>query len=337
MAMRSATLPEIAGRSPAARLPAPRCGAAGWRGFRGAARRRRARGGGDGGGLRHDLFASPLDCDGQKLPGPRASRRRLRSRHHGDGDGLYARSTWRCMRPRPKASTGCCRCRPPPPEQRRRKIVASPGGDAHLPATATMPARHPVPAPGVGRCCRGRRPAHPVLRARAGVALNAARAHRPVCEQGFKPWAAEALQRDAGGVGGQQRPLRTRAAAGSAPATNPGLAHARCARWLGRRWCWPAPATRKARSLQDDLARWPVRSTACREPLPRLLAHPWWDNVDTASQAEWLALDAPRPILDGRFRIAPACSPGTASTPRRAAGGLPATDLAGTAPIWAPA
>lgn len=25
------------------------------------------------------------------------------------------------------------------------------------------------------------------LRARAGVALNAARVHRPVCEQGFKP------------------------------------------------------------------------------------------------------------------------------------------------------
>ncbi|HEX5693243.1 MAG TPA: 16S rRNA methyltransferase, partial [Arenimonas sp.] len=33
------------------------------------------------------------------------------------------------------------------------------------------------------------------LRARAGAALHAARSHRPVCEQGFKPWA-DALARD---------------------------------------------------------------------------------------------------------------------------------------------
>lgn len=146
------------------------------------------------------------------------------------------------------------------------------------------------------------------LRARAGVALNAARVHRPVCEQSFKPWA-EALERDGLAVsdanGGrfervlvlvprqrdESRALLARALRQTAPG---GVVLACAANKEG------------ARSMQDDLARLsgPVHSLSknhCRVCWTAPVA----DNIDTALQAEWLALDAPRPILDGRFRSRP--------------------------------
>ena len=146
------------------------------------------------------------------------------------------------------------------------------------------------------------------LRARAGVALNAARRHKPVCEQSFRPWA-DALERDGLAVSeansgrfarvlvlaprqrDESRALLARALAQLAPG---GVVVACAANKEG------------ARSMQDDLVRLagPVHSLSkhhCRVCWTAPLA----DNVDTALQAEWRALDAPRPIAGGRFLSRP--------------------------------
>ncbi|MFY2763214.1 class I SAM-dependent methyltransferase [Arenimonas sp. MALMAid1274] len=146
------------------------------------------------------------------------------------------------------------------------------------------------------------------LRARAGAALHEARAQRIVCEQGFRPWAA-ALEREGVAVSDsnsgrfdrvlllaprqreESRALLARAIAQAAPG---GVVVACAANQEG------------ARSMQDDLTRLagPVHALTkkhCRvcwtAPLP--------DGVDWDLHTEWLALDAPRPILDGRFQSRP--------------------------------
>jgi len=146
------------------------------------------------------------------------------------------------------------------------------------------------------------------LRARAGPALNAARVHRPVCEQGFKPWA-ERLADDGFAVSDsnsgrfplvmllaprqrdESRALLARAVAQAAPG---GVVLA----------C--APNKEGGRSLQDDLER-------LAGPVHVLTKHhcrvawtaPLSGQADAALLAEWQALDAPRPILDGRFTSRP--------------------------------
>ncbi len=145
------------------------------------------------------------------------------------------------------------------------------------------------------------------LRARAGLALNAARAQRPFCEQSFKPWA-EALARDGFEVaqandGHYQRVLvlapRQRAES-----------RALLVRALDQ--CLPggtvlacAANSAGARSLQDDLTRLagPLHSLSknhCRvcwtgDPAAR----------DAGLMAQWRDLDAPRPVADGRFLSRP--------------------------------
>lgn len=146
------------------------------------------------------------------------------------------------------------------------------------------------------------------LRARAGMALNAARRHRPVCEQSFKPWA-EALERDGLAVSeansgrfplvlvlpprqrDEARALLARALKQAAPG---GVVVACAANKEG------------ARSMQDDLARLagPVHSLS-RRHCRVCWTGPLGEGVDSALQSQWLALDAPRPIADGRFRSRP--------------------------------
>jgi 16S rRNA (guanine1207-N2)-methyltransferase len=143
-----------------------------------------------------------------------------------------------------------------------------------------------------------------ILGGRAGVALNAARVHAPVIEQGFKPWADE-LQRDgfavADAVAGEfplvlvrapRQRLESRALLARA------LAQAGAAGVVVA--C--AGNDEGARSLQADLAQLagPVHSESkahCRViwTAPGAVAHA------PARLAEWQALDAPRRILDGRF------------------------------------
>lgn len=146
------------------------------------------------------------------------------------------------------------------------------------------------------------------LRARAGVALNAARRHKPVCEQSFRPWA-EALERDGLAVSeansgrfervlvlaprqrDESRALLARALAQLAPG---GVVVACASNKEG------------ARSMQDDLDRLagPVHSLSknhCRVCWTAPIA----GQVDAALLAEWRALDAPRRIADGRFLSRP--------------------------------
>ena len=146
------------------------------------------------------------------------------------------------------------------------------------------------------------------LRARTGVALNAAREHRPVCEQSFKPFA-DALARDgfevAEACGGrfprvmllaprqrqEARALLARAVAQCAPG---GVVLACAGNKEG------------ARTMQDDLARLagPVQVLA-RNHCRAVWTAPLHGAADAALLAEWQALDAPRPILDGRFLSRP--------------------------------
>jgi len=146
------------------------------------------------------------------------------------------------------------------------------------------------------------------LRARAGIALHAARPHRIVCEQGFKPWA-DALERDGLAVSAansgrfervlvlpprqrdESRALLARAIDQAAPG---GVVVASALNKEG------------ARSMQDDLASLagPVHSLSknhCRVCWTGSLhAH-----VDRDLLARWLVLDAPRPIAGGRFQSRP--------------------------------
>lgn len=146
------------------------------------------------------------------------------------------------------------------------------------------------------------------LRARSGPALNAARVHRPVCEQGFRPWA-DRLADDGFAVSesntgrfplvmllaprqrDESRALLARAVAQAAPG---GVVLA----------C--APNKEGGRSLQDDLERLagPVH-VLTKQHCRAVWTAPLHAQADPALLAEWQALDAPRPILDGRFTSRP--------------------------------
>lgn len=146
------------------------------------------------------------------------------------------------------------------------------------------------------------------LRARSGPALNAARVHRPVCEQGFRPWA-DRLADDGFAVSesntgrfplvmllaprqrDESRALLARAVAQAAPG---GVVLA----------C--APNKEGGRSLQDDLERLagPVH-VLTKQHCRAVWTAPLPGQVDASLLAEWQALDAPRPILDGRYASRP--------------------------------
>lgn len=142
------------------------------------------------------------------------------------------------------------------------------------------------------------------LRARSGAALNAAREHRPVCEQGFKPWA-DALARDGFAVSESNtgRFERVLLLAPRQREESRALL-ARAVVQAGQGGVVLACAANKegARSLQDDLERLagPVHALTknhCRA----VWTAPLGKAVDAALLEQWQALDAPRPILDGRF------------------------------------
>lgn len=146
------------------------------------------------------------------------------------------------------------------------------------------------------------------LRARAGVALNAARAFRPVCEQSFRPWA-EALERDGLAVSDSNSGRFARVlvlAPRQRDESRALLARAIAQAEAGGVVVACAANNEGGRSMQDDLVRLagPVHTLSKRHCRVCWTA-PLGDQVDRALQAEWLALDAPRPILDGRFRSRP--------------------------------
>jgi 16S rRNA (guanine1207-N2)-methyltransferase len=146
------------------------------------------------------------------------------------------------------------------------------------------------------------------LRARAGAALEPWRARGITCEQGFKPWAdalAAAGQRVVDAQPGhfervlvlsprqrtESRALLARAVSQAMPG---GVVLAAAANNEG------------ARSMQDDLARLagPVQALSkhhCRV----CWTAPLGEGVDRALLEQWLALDAPRRIADGRFLSRP--------------------------------
>lgn len=151
------------------------------------------------------------------------------------------------------------------------------------------------------------------LRARPGPALFARRAHAPVCEQGFKPWA-DALARD----GFEVRDFEVRDAGDECfplvlvlPTRQRDESRALLARALDRlapggSVVVSAGNKEGARSLQDDLARLagPVQASSkshCRvcwtTPTPA--------TIDAGLLAAWRVLDLPRPIGDGRFTSRP--------------------------------
>lgn len=146
------------------------------------------------------------------------------------------------------------------------------------------------------------------LRARAGVALNAARRHRPVCEQSFRPWA-EALERDGLAVSESNSGRFARVlvlAPRQRDESRALLARAVAQAEAGGVVVACAPNKEGARSMEDDLARLagPVHSLSKRHCRVCWTA-PLGDAVDRALLDEWRALDAPRPIVEGRFRSRP--------------------------------
>jgi len=146
------------------------------------------------------------------------------------------------------------------------------------------------------------------LRARTGPALNAARVHRPVCEQGFKPFA-DALARDGFAVSGENLgrfPLVMLLAPRQREEARALLARAVAQCEPGGVVLACAANKEGARTMQDDLARLagPVQvltKNHCRAAWTA----PLDGAVDRELLAQWLALDAPRPILDGRFESRP--------------------------------
>ncbi|MCX7033096.1 MAG: methyltransferase [Arenimonas sp.] len=146
------------------------------------------------------------------------------------------------------------------------------------------------------------------LRARAGAALDSWRGKDITCEQGFKPWAnalAASGQRVVDTQPGhfervlvlsprqrtESRALLARAVSQAMPG---GVVLAAAANNEG------------ARSMQDDLAclAGPVQALSknhCRA----CWTAPLGEGVDRALLDEWLALDAPRRIANGRFLSRP--------------------------------
>ncbi|GAB2489627.1 class I SAM-dependent methyltransferase [Arenimonas alkanexedens] len=147
------------------------------------------------------------------------------------------------------------------------------------------------------------------LRARAGVALNAARRHQLVCEQSFKPWA-DALERD-GLVVSDANPDSFELVMVLAPRQRDEsralLARALAQRAPGGVVVVCAANQEGARSMQDDLTRLagPVHSLSknhCRVCWTPQQAP---GQVDAALLDEWRVLDTPRRIADGRFLSRP--------------------------------
>ncbi len=146
-----------------------------------------------------------------------------------------------------------------------------------------------------------------LLRARGGPALMALRGRGLVCEQSFRPWAA-ALGRD----GFEAAPAGSRHGLVMLLAPRQrDEARARLAEAVDR--CLPggvvlACAANNAggRSLQDDLARLcgdvqVISKHHCRASWTA----PLHGVADAGLLAAWRALDAPRPILDGRYTSRP--------------------------------
>jgi 16S rRNA (guanine1207-N2)-methyltransferase len=146
------------------------------------------------------------------------------------------------------------------------------------------------------------------LRARAGAALEPWRGQDIICEQGFKPWAdalAASGQRVVDTQAGhfprvlvlsprqrtESRALLARAVSQAMPG---GVVLACAANNEG------------ARSMQDDLVRLagPVQALSKRHCRVAWTA-PLGAGVDRPLLDEWLALDAPRRIADGRFLSRP--------------------------------
>ncbi|KFN51174.1 class I SAM-dependent methyltransferase [Arenimonas composti] len=158
------------------------------------------------------------------------------------------------------------------------------------------------PAPGRGR----------VLGARAGEAANAARAQSLLFEQPFRPWAA-ALERDGHRVVAEldgtpadavdlvlvrapRQRLESRATLARALALAGG--HGVVVACTGNQ--------EGARSLQADLAALAGPLTVESRAHCRVMwTRPGAAGFAPALRAEWAALDAPRPVREGRFTSRP--------------------------------
>lgn len=144
------------------------------------------------------------------------------------------------------------------------------------------------------------------LRARAGAALRAAAGGGLVCEQSFKPWAA-ALSRAGYAL--------TEAAPGPFPLVLllPPRSREEARALLAQALQRVAPGgvvvasqanNEGARSGEADLAR----LAGAVQSLSKHKCRVFWATADAARMdagllAEWAALDAPRPITDGRSRF----------------------------------
>lgn len=146
------------------------------------------------------------------------------------------------------------------------------------------------------------------LRARTGPALNAARRHRPVCEQGFKPWA-DALARDGFAVSESNTGrfgLVMLLAPRQRDESRALLARAIDQAGSGGVVLACAGNKEGARSMQDDLERLAGSVHVLNKNHCRVVwTAPLGDGVDAGLLAAWRELDAPRPILDGRFQSRP--------------------------------
>ena len=146
------------------------------------------------------------------------------------------------------------------------------------------------------------------LRARAGAALDSWRSRGIACEQSFKPWAdalAASAQRVVHAQSGhfqcvlvlaprQRTESRALLARAVSQAMSGGVVLACAANNEG------------ARSMQDDLAQLagPVQALSRRHCRVCWTA-PLSGGMDRALLDEWLALDAPRRIAEGRFLSRP--------------------------------
>ncbi|HEX7768794.1 MAG TPA: methyltransferase, partial [Dokdonella sp.] len=148
------------------------------------------------------------------------------------------------------------------------------------------------------------------LRARAGAWLHAWPRGAFVCEQGFKP-ASDALAEYGVQAVAEVDPARRFRLVLALPPRQRDEARALFARAV--RHAMPGGVVvasqanaEGARSAEDDLARLagPLHSRSkhkCRV----FHTAPLGTDVDATLLAEWLALDAPRPILDGRYLSRP--------------------------------
>lgn len=154
-----------------------------------------------------------------------------------------------------------------------------------------------------------------LLRARAGAALQPWRGRGLVCEQSFRPWALALEQAgfdllpqadDAAEAEPRRYPLVMLLAPRQRDEARALLARAVEACAPGGVVLACAGNKSGGRPLQDDLARLagPVRVLSkhhCRASWTQPLQGP----ADPALLAEWKQLDAPRPILDGRYLSRP--------------------------------